>query len=108
MSEAFQTQALRGAGPELSRESRGAERRGADAGAGWEAEQDGLRLDVHERGTGSGDTSSLPCFTVDDMAAALDRVRELGGSIVHPGERWAVCRESEGSHFALAASSLRR
>jgi hypothetical protein len=37
------------------------------------------------------------------MAAALERVQELGGSVIHPGERWAVCRDSEGSPFALSA-----
>jgi len=77
--------------------------RGARAGQGWEADEDGLRLGVHERGTGPGDTGSLPYFTVDDMATALERVHELGGSIVHPGEHWSVCRDSEGSPFALAA-----
>ena len=35
---------------------------------------------------------------------ALERVRELGGSIIHPGDQWAVCRDSEGSPFALAAA----
>jgi hypothetical protein len=24
--------------------------------------------------------------------------------VIHPGERWAVCRDSEGSPFALAAA----
>ena len=79
--------------------------RPSEAGAGWEIEVDGLRLGVHERGPGPGDTASLPYFTVDDLAAALARVRELGGSVIHPGERWAVCRDSEGSPFALAAAS---
>jgi predicted enzyme related to lactoylglutathione lyase len=74
------------------------------AGAGWEAEADGLRLGVHERGPGPGDTASLPYFTVADLPATLERVRELGGSVIHPGERWAICRDSEGSPFALAAS----
>ncbi len=59
------------------------------AGSGWEAEADGLRLGVHERGQGPGDTASLAYFTVADIAATLERVVELGGSIVHPGERWA-------------------
>ncbi len=84
------------------------QQREASAGKGWEAEKDGLRLGVHERGTGPGDTGSLPYFTVDDMATALERVNELGGSIVHPGERWAVCRDSEGSPFALAAAAVGR
>ena len=79
--------------------------RPSEAGSGWEIEVDGLRLGVHERGPGPGDTASLPYFTVDDLAAALERVRELGGSIIHPGERWAVCRDSEGSPFALTTAS---
>jgi uncharacterized protein len=78
--------------------------RPAAAGSGWQSGSDGLRLGVHERGAGPGDTASLPYFTVDDLAAALERVRELGGSIIHPGDRWAVCRDSEGSPFALAAA----
>jgi predicted enzyme related to lactoylglutathione lyase len=78
--------------------------RSAEAGAGWEAEADGLRLGVHERGPGPGDTASLPYFTVADLPATLERVRELGGTVIHPGERWAICRDSEGSPFALAAA----
>lgn len=76
-------------------------------GEGWEADTEGLRLGVHQRGAGPGDTGSLPYFTVGDMVRALELVDELGGSVVHPGERWAVCRDSEGSPFALAASSGR-
>ncbi len=79
------------------------EQRHAEAGSGWEAQDDGLRLGVHERGRGPGDTGSLPYFTVADMTKAVDRVRDHGGSIVHPGERWTVCRDSEGNPFALAA-----
>jgi predicted enzyme related to lactoylglutathione lyase len=74
------------------------------AGQGWEADEEGLRIGLHERGAGPGDTGALPYFTVDDLAVALERVQELGGSIVHPGERWAVCRDSEGTAFALAKS----
>ena len=48
---------------------------------------------------------SLPYFTVADLPRTLERVRELGGSIIHPGDQWAVCRDSEGSPFALAAAS---
>jgi predicted enzyme related to lactoylglutathione lyase len=80
------------------------EPRREEAGAGWEADTDGLRIGVHERGPGPGDTASLPYFTVADLPATLERVSELGGSVIHPGERWAICRDSEGSPFALAAS----
>jgi predicted enzyme related to lactoylglutathione lyase len=80
------------------------EPRATGSGSGWEIDDGELRLGVHERGPGPGDTASLPYFAVSDMSAALERVRALGGSIVHPGERWAVCRDSEGSPFALAAA----
>lgn len=82
--------------------------RPAEAGSGWEAHADELRLGVHERGRGPGDTASLPYFTVSDMPGALERVSELGGSIIHPGERWAICRDSEGSPFALATEHVAR
>lgn len=82
--------------------------RSKDAGEGWETGVGDLRLGVHERGPGPGDTASLPYFTVDDLPAALERVRELGGSVVHPGDRWAVCRDSEGSPFALDAGAADR
>jgi len=74
-------------------------------GAGWVSSTDGVRVGVHERGKGPGDTGSLPYFPVAEMEAALERVRELGGSIVHPGERWSICRDSEGSPFALESVS---
>jgi hypothetical protein len=45
---------------------------------------------------------SLPYFTSADMNASLNRVRELGGEVIHAGERWSVCRDSEGSPFGLA------
>ena len=78
--------------------------RTAEAGSGWESEDDGLRLGVHERGSGPGDTACLPYFTVADLPATLERVSALGGAVIHPGARWAVCRDSEGSPFALAAA----
>jgi predicted enzyme related to lactoylglutathione lyase len=77
--------------------------RGEGEGEGWQtADRLGPAVGVHERGPGPGDSFSLPYFTVDDLADALARVEELGGSVVHPGERWAVCRDSEGSPFGLA------
>jgi predicted enzyme related to lactoylglutathione lyase len=78
--------------------------RPAAAGSGWQTDTDGLRLGVHERGPGPGDTASLPYFSVADLAATVENVRELGGSVIHPGDRWAVCRDSEGNPFALAAA----
>jgi predicted enzyme related to lactoylglutathione lyase len=78
--------------------------RPSDAGEGWELDGGDLRLGVHKRGPGPGDTASLPYFTVTDLAATLERVQQLGGSVIHPGDRWAVCRDSEGSPFALAAA----
>jgi predicted enzyme related to lactoylglutathione lyase len=71
-------------------------------GRGWQARDGGTAIGIHERGRGPGDTASLPYFTVADLEGALERVRELGGTVIHPGERWAVCRDSEGSPFGLA------
>ncbi len=60
---------------------------------------------VHPRGRGPGDSSSLAYFEVDDMQGTLARVPSLGGSVVHPGERWAICKDSEGNPFGLALRS---
>ncbi len=79
--------------------------RSDEEGEGWEADEDGPRLGIHERGAGPGDTASLPYLGVADLAAALDRVREHGGTVIHPGEKWAICRDSEGSPFGLARRS---
>lgn len=77
----------------------------ADAeGEGWQTREGGADIGVHARGRGPGDTYSLPYFAVEDLAIALERVTALGGSVVHPGSRWAVCRDSEGSPFGLAAT----
>lgn len=72
-------------------------------GTGWQTTGGGPAMGVHQRGTGPGDTQSLPYFEVDDLEAALRSVRELGGEVIHPGARWAICRDSEGSPFGLAA-----
>jgi hypothetical protein len=53
---------------------------------------------------GPATPTPLPYFTVADLATTLASVRELGGSVIHPGDRWAVCRDYEGSPFALAAA----
>jgi predicted enzyme related to lactoylglutathione lyase len=77
--------------------------RSAGEGSGWQTASGAPVLGVHERGRGPGDTNSLPYFEVDDVEATLQRVRELGGDVIHPGAAWAVCRDSEGSPFGLAA-----
>jgi predicted enzyme related to lactoylglutathione lyase len=71
-------------------------------GEGWQTHSGGTQIGLHARGRGPGDTWSLPYFAVGDMASALQRVEALGGSVIHPGESWAVCRDSEGSPFGLA------
>ena len=82
------------------------EPRTAEEGEGWQARGDGApALGVHERGRGPGDRFSLPYFEVDDLAGALRSVEELGGNVIHPGERWAVCRDSEGTPFGLTANA---
>jgi predicted enzyme related to lactoylglutathione lyase len=92
------------------------EARGDAQGEGWQTRAgapgpgsgDGAvgAVGVHARGRGPGDSFSLPYFAVADIAAALETVRELGGSVVHPGERWAICKDSEGSPFGLAGGPL--
>jgi predicted enzyme related to lactoylglutathione lyase len=77
--------------------------RSDEEGEGWQTASGAPALGLHQRGTGPGDSYSLPYFEVDEVGAALLRVRELGGEVIHAGARWAVCRDSEGSPFGLAA-----
>jgi predicted enzyme related to lactoylglutathione lyase len=77
------------------------ESRDEDEGEGWQTGTPGPALGIHDRGRGPGDSFSLPYFQVDDLATALDRVQTLGGTVIHPGERWAICKDSEGSPFGL-------
>ena len=76
--------------------------RGAGEGQGRQTRNGEVAVGIHERGPGPGDRVSLPYFTVSDVGEALERVLELGGEVIHPGERWAICRDSEGSPFGLA------
>jgi uncharacterized protein len=77
-------------------------------GEGWQSRpgaptvEGALAVGIHARGRGPGDSFSLPYFAVSDIDEALQRVRTLGGSVVHPGERWAICKDSEGSPFGLS------
>lgn len=74
-------------------------------GEGWQTHTGAPAVGVHVRGRGPGDSFSLPYFAVDDLVAALERVSANGGAVVHPGEVWAICRDSEGSPFALAQNT---
>src|SRR3982074_3039925 len=59
-------------------------------GEGWQTRSDATSVGVHARGRGPGDSFSLPYFAVRDLEAALDRVRALGGSGVHPRPKVAL------------------
>ena len=72
-----------------------------EQGEGWQTTDAGPAVGIHPRASGPGDRVSLPYFAVADLDAALAQVRELGGSVVHAGGRWAICRDSEGSPFGL-------
>jgi predicted enzyme related to lactoylglutathione lyase len=76
--------------------------RSAGQGEGWQTRDDRPAVGVHPRGRGPGDSFSLPYFAVGDLAEATARVEALGGSVIHPGERWAICRDCEGTPFGLA------
>jgi predicted enzyme related to lactoylglutathione lyase len=83
----------------------GLEARREPEGEGWQTRGAAIDVGVHARGRGPGDSFSLPYFAVEEMSTALERVTALGGTAVHPGERWAVCRDSEGSPFGLALAT---
>jgi predicted enzyme related to lactoylglutathione lyase len=76
--------------------------RSGGQGEGWQSSCSPA-VGVHARGAGPGDTRGLPYFEIEvPMADALKRVEDLGGAVIHPGEKWAICKDSEGSPFALA------
>jgi predicted enzyme related to lactoylglutathione lyase len=84
------------------------EARGPGEGEGWQTHSGTPTVGVHARGRGPGDSFSLPYFAVGDLAEALKRVEALGGTVVHPGEAWAICKDSEGSPFGLAGDAAVR
>jgi len=69
------------------------EARHSGEGEGRQTHSGGTDIGLHARGPGPGDTWSLPYFEVSDMAAALERVEALGGSVIHPGDASSVCRD---------------
>jgi uncharacterized UPF0160 family protein len=42
------------------------------------------------------------------LGVELKQVQALGGCVVHPGEHWAVCKDSEGTPFGLAQEPFER
>jgi predicted enzyme related to lactoylglutathione lyase len=81
------------------------EERTQGQGEGWETQKRAPAIGVHARGRGPGDSFSLPYFAVEDLDRALERVQELGGTVIHPGARWAICKDTEGSPFGLALAT---
>ena len=82
------------------------EPRTVEQGEGWQSRPErGPAVGIHPRGRGPGDTFSLPYFEVDDMASALESVTVLGGTVIHPGESWAVCTDPEGTPFGLTVTT---
>jgi predicted enzyme related to lactoylglutathione lyase len=82
------------------------EARSDGEGEGWQTRSAVPAVGLHARGRGPGDSFSLPYFTVSDIAQTLETVRARGGTVVHPGEHWAICKDSEGSPFGLARERL--
>jgi predicted enzyme related to lactoylglutathione lyase len=76
-------------------------------GEGWQTRGEKAAIGVHSRGRGPGDSFSLPYFVVSDLATALEQVTTLGGTVIHPGARWGICKDSEGSPFGLALDESR-
>ena len=79
------------------------------SGQGWAIHTPTLRGGMHP---GDAGASPYMFFAVDDMEAALERVRELGGSVeemdVEGDEasrarsgRFKLCRDDQGSSFGL-------
>lgn len=76
--------------------------RRSDQGEGWQGAVGAeAAVGLHPRAAGPGDRAGLPYLAVDDLEATLARVAELGGSVIHAGGRWAICRDSEGSAFGI-------
>jgi uncharacterized protein len=84
---------------------------------GWEFVDEGSGATIETPnipgGLHGGDPGASPYlfFRVDDLAAALDRVRELGGEVAEDLEddpetvarfgRFVICKDDQGSSFGL-------
>jgi predicted ester cyclase/predicted enzyme related to lactoylglutathione lyase len=78
------------------------EPRRSEEGTGWQSRYRPPAIGVHVRARGPGDSDSLPYFAAESVPETLKLVRSLGGNVVHAGEAFAVCKDSEGSPFGLA------
>jgi uncharacterized protein len=74
-------------------------------GEGWQTRSGAPAVGVHARGRGPGDSFSLPYFAVSNITDALETVKTLEGTVIHPGEKWAICKDSEGNPFGLTQES---
>ncbi len=77
--------------------------RDPDDGAGWEADLGGARSACTSAGRGP---ATPPRFRTSPWTTWRPRwsaSSSTAAKIIHPGERWAICRDSEGSPFALSA-----
>ena len=83
-----------------------------EVGPSGEAAGAVIRTPGIDGGLHGGDEGASPYlfFKVDDLDAALERVKELGGTLEHtPGDpeqavefgRFALCRDDQGSGFGL-------
>ena len=80
------------------------ESRRPEEGRGWQTEYEGIVFGLHERGPAPATASRFRTSRSPTLLPTVERVRALGGEIVHPGERWVICRDSEGTPFGLAGS----
>ena len=79
--------------------------RSRDQGEGWQTAGAAPPSACTRAAVARATLSPCPISVVRDIEAALVRVEALGGTVVHPGERWAICKDSEGSPFGLASES---
>jgi hypothetical protein len=75
------------------------ESRRLEDGRGWQAAYRGIVFGLHERGTGPRRPLLTPLLPGRRPCGAVEQVSQLGGEIIHPGERWVICRDSEGTSF---------
>jgi len=69
---------------------------------GWNVDVDGVRIGLHG---GHDEATGVPLYRVDDIDAAVDRVRAAGGTATDPEHQpygWtATCVDDQGTRFAL-------